>query len=256
MLSEHVFFTFVRLTDPGVDDAYNAWHFLDHRPENLAQPGVAWGDRWKIDSACREHAAEPDPMLKGTDYVAQYWFRPPYEESIAAWNNLAEDSHRWGRGPQFPGLERPLRGFYRPVQGYAAPRILVDADVLPFRPNRGLNVTVRRYRNPFSAQAHAQYTWYDRDRLPALLEVPGVAGAWTFSLYEQVRRPWDRDTRELGKDDLRLTLLYFDADPVETTLAVRAREAELDAAGRGAPAPDEEEVLVSYPVRSISPWSG
>ena len=25
---------------------HNLWHQLDHRPENLLLPGVAWGDRW------------------------------------------------------------------------------------------------------------------------------------------------------------------------------------------------------------------
>jgi hypothetical protein len=42
-----VFFSFAALDGAGLDDhrRYNEWHQLDHRPENLALPGVAWGDR-------------------------------------------------------------------------------------------------------------------------------------------------------------------------------------------------------------------
>ena len=45
-----VFFSFAALDDPGPDHhrRYNEWHQLDHRPENLALPGVAWGDRWAL----------------------------------------------------------------------------------------------------------------------------------------------------------------------------------------------------------------
>ncbi|HVW45041.1 MAG TPA: hypothetical protein VHC18_27205 [Amycolatopsis sp.] len=243
------------MTDPTVDDEYNAWHFLDHRPENLALPGVAWGDRWKQSADCKAVGTSLDPMFSDIDYVAMYWFRPPYEESLAAWNKLAEESVRWGRGPQLPGVERPLRGFYTPVKGYVAPRILVAPDVLPFRPNRGLHVTLSRFADVYGPGTHDQYTWYDRVRIPDLLEVAGVAGAWTFSLSSAVAKPWAPDVPEFEKDSLRLRLLYLDGDPVEATRAIHRKEEQLDASGRGAPSPGDEEVLLSFPVRSISPWA-
>lgn len=46
MFSERAFFSFIELTDPERHRGYNEWHQLDHRPENLLLPGVAWGDRW------------------------------------------------------------------------------------------------------------------------------------------------------------------------------------------------------------------
>ena len=46
MFSERAFFSFIELTDPDRHREYNEWHQLDHRPENLLLPGVAWGDRW------------------------------------------------------------------------------------------------------------------------------------------------------------------------------------------------------------------
>jgi len=256
MFSERAFFTFVRLDDPAYHHEYNAWHALDHRPENLSLPGVAWGDRWKLTDDCKAVAFEPDEYLRGSDYVAMYWFRPPYDESLAAWNKLAEDSFRWGRLPQIPGLTRPLRGFYQPVRGYAARRILVDHEVLPFRPNRGLYVVLTRNTDPYTAATHELHRWHDQDRLPALLDVPGVAGIWTFSLLDAGTRPWDADAAPApGKETLRLTLFYLDEDPVDTALAIRARETELDAAGRGAPSSAQEELLVSFPVRAVDPWA-
>lgn len=256
MFSERAFFTFVRLDDPSYHHQYNSWHALDHRPENLALPGVAWGDRWKLTDACKAVAVEPDEHLRGSDYVAMYWFRPPYEESLVAWNNLAEDSFRWGRLPQIPGLTRPLRGFYQPVRGYAARRILVDHDVLPFRPNRGLYVVLMRNTDPYSADSHELQRWYDQDRLPALLEVPGVAGIWTFSLLDVGNRPWDAQAAPTpGRDTLRLTLFYLDGEPVNTALAIRAKEAQLDADGRSAPVRGLEHLLVSFPVCAVDPWA-
>lgn len=255
VFSERAFFTFVRLTDPTVRAQYNDWHHLDHRPENLALPGVAWGDRWVRSADCVEVTTEGDPMLRDIDYVAMYWFREPYEESITAWNRLGEDSFRWGRGPQFPGVERPLRGFYAPVRGYVAPRVLVSADVLPFRPNRGLQVTLSRFADVHGPGTHAQYMWYDRVRIPDLLKLDGVAGAWTLSLESSVARPWAPDVPEFPRDSLRLRILYLDGDPVEVVKSIEVTELELDTRGRGAPNPEAEEVLVSFPVRSISPWS-
>jgi hypothetical protein len=41
VFSERVFFSFVELTDPSQHRAYNEWHQLDHRPENLLLPGRA-----------------------------------------------------------------------------------------------------------------------------------------------------------------------------------------------------------------------
>lgn len=185
-----------------------------------------------------------------------YWFRPPYEQSVAAWTKLGEDSFQWGRGPHVPGVRRPLTAFFTPVRGYAAPRVLVSADVLPFRPNRGLHLTLSRLTEPHGAAAHEQFRWYDRVRIPDLLDCPGVAGAWTFSLHSVQRHPTLRfhTAEDLAPGALRIRLLYLDGDPVETARAVQERERGCDARGRGAPAPEAEQVLLSTPVQTIIPW--
>jgi hypothetical protein len=96
MFSERVFFSFVDLADPQQHRAYNEWHQLDHRPENLLLPGVAWGDRWARTPEYAQLGPKPDTEFAGVDYVAMYWFRPPYDESIGAWNKARSCRGRTG----------------------------------------------------------------------------------------------------------------------------------------------------------------
>jgi hypothetical protein len=81
-----------------------------------------------------------------------------------------------------PGVTRTLLTCFRPVKGYAAASSLVSPGVIPYRPNRGLHLTMNRFDEPLGPDAHEHHRWEDRVLMPALLEVPGVAGAWTFSL--------------------------------------------------------------------------
>lgn len=245
VFSERVFFSFVALADPARKREYNEWHQLDHLPENLRLPGVAHGDRW-----ARTGDGTASPELAGVDYLAMYWFRPPYEQSVAEWRKLGEDSFQWGRGPLIPGVQRPLLGFFTPVLGYVAPRVRLSADALPFRPNRGLHVTVTELAEPHGGEAHAQFAWQDRTRIPELLACPGVAGAWTFSFLGRQRH----STLNIGSGEdrapgsLRVRLLYLDEDPVEASREIAEREKE------PAPHPEAERVLLSGPVRTIVPW--
>lgn len=170
-----VFFSFVALddTEPDTHRRYNEWHQLDHRPENLALPGVAWGDRWARTARCNaESIAEPDQAA--TDYVAMYWFRKPVEESVREWEQLGMDSFDWGRGPMIARVNRTLLAFFRPVKGYAAASSLVSPSVIPYRPNRGLHLTLTRFADPLGLGTHENHRWEDRLLIPELLDIPGV----------------------------------------------------------------------------------
>src|SRR5699024_1595440 len=137
VFSERAFFSFVELDSEHEAQAYNEWHRFDHLPENLALPGVAWGDRWARTAECGTvpgHHAVPE--YSGIDYVAMYWFHPPYDESIQAWTELGEDTFQCGRGPRLPGVRRRLTAFFTPVKGYVAPRVPISVGALPMRPNR------------------------------------------------------------------------------------------------------------------------
>ena len=253
MLADLAFFSFVELTDASQHGAYNRWHQLDHRPENLALPGVAWGDRWRRSAEISADQVAASPF-EGTDYVAMYWFQSPVQESVEEWDRLGEASFQWGRGPIIPGVRRPLLGFFRPVKGYAAPRILLDPDVLPYRPNRGLHLTLTHYDEPHGAQSHDWFAWEDRSLIPELLAVPGVAGAWTFSfshLQQHSSLPFD-PSGAYDPGALRIRLLYLDEDVAETSGRILEAQRRMNAEVN-APA-ETGKVLFSAPLKTIIPW--
>lgn len=239
------FFSFVRLDDRSLHADYNRWHQLDHRPENLALPGVAWGDRWEVRQGSEDLTV--GTLAGAVDFVAMYWFREPVDASVAAWDALGEASFQWGRGPLLPGIHRPLLAFFRPVKGYAAPRALVSPDVLPYRPNRGLHLTATRFSDPHGPEAHEAHRREDREVIPALLEVDGVAGAWTFSYSHPQRHtslPFDESPAD-PPGSLRLRLVYLEDDPDRVTPRLRDVEAAFSGSG---------ELVLSTPVHTIIPW--
>lgn len=167
------------------------------------------------------------------------------------WSELAERSFQWGRRPELDYVQRPFLGFFSPVKGYAAPRVLVSAEALPYRPNRGIQVTLTRVKDPHGLDAERAFRWQDTVGMPELLSVPGVAGGWTFSFLHKQRHATNQG--EGGADfepgSLRLRLLYLDGDPVEVEHDIRRKERSRAEANGGA-----EEVLLSTPLRTIIPW--
>lgn len=246
-----VFFSFVALDNPDSEKhrLYNEWHQLDHRPENLALPGVAWGDRWARTAECRAESIA-DPEHAAMDYVAMYWFREPVEQSVREWEQLGTDSVEWGRGPIIAGVRRTLLAFFRPVKGYASSSALVSPAVIPYRPNRGLHLTMTRFADRLGPDTHEHHRWEDRVLIPALLDEPGVAGAWTFSLDHHQQnglRLRQQDAPE-PSDALRIRMLYLDDDPIATT----ARVSEV--MGGANPPTANADLVISTPLQTIIPW--
>ncbi|MGW9131856.1 hypothetical protein [Streptomyces sp. NPDC055681] len=254
MFSPLAFFSFVRLTDPSHHRAYNEWHQLDHRPENLALPGVVWGERWACTADCAELTHIADAAYEALDFIAMYWFREPAERSVAEWSELGERSFQWGRRPELAYVERPFLGFFTPVKGYVAARALVSPEALPFRPNQGVRLTLTQVTEPHSLAAERAFRWHDSVGMPGLLGIPGVAGGWTFSFAYSQRHPMVADTggEDLAPASLRLRLLYLDADPVQVEKEIRAKETAW--AEEGGLDNSAEKVLLSGPLRVITPW--
>jgi hypothetical protein len=181
-----------------------------------------------------------------------YWFAEPVQESVDAWNRLADDSFQWGRGPIIAGVRRPLMAFFRPVKGYAASSALVSADALPYRPNTGLHLKLTHHEDPYGVATHDRHAHDDRVLVPALLDVEGVAGAWTFSFSRNL----EHETMPVAGQplgaagSLRLRILYLDGDDRATSARIAGVEDE-DAEG----VPGTGEVLISTPLESIDPWS-
>ncbi|WP_020500461.1 hypothetical protein [Sciscionella marina] len=252
MFSERAFFSFVDVTDPKYLPVYHDWQLYDHLPENRALPGVAWGDRWTrlADADSVERCTDG---FSGVDSMTMYWFRAPYERSIAEWDRLAIDSVHWGRGPAVPSVVRRFMGFFAPLKGYVAARTLVSEDVLPYCPNRGVHVTLSRIADPLGAEAHELYRWYDREHLPELLDVPGVMGGWTFRLTQSKDPFWPEggEPRVWAEGEVRARVLYLDEDPIETAAAIAEHEAQGGGSGPGS----AEEVLFAAPLATVVPFA-
>jgi hypothetical protein len=257
MLSGKAFFSFTEVPDRRRHHEYNAWHQLDHRPENLALPGVLHGERWVRSPDCAAVSPPVSDELGDVHYVNMYWFRDPADESFREWQALAERSFQWGRRPDTAIARRALMGSFSPVKGYVSRRVAVSADALPFRPNRGIAITVSRLTDPHGAAAHERFAWYDSTFIPELVESPGVAGVWTFSSQSTTLEPGRRaagGSTTFDEQDgavpgrYRILLTYLDADPLDH-LASRASAARSDG-----PNPESEVSILDGVLRSITPW--
>lgn len=250
MLSKKAFFSFVELTDPDKHHLYNQYHQLDHRPANLALPSVAWGDRWVRSPQCAQASRVSLPPLAQTQYVAMYWFADPVEESVKEWRELGERAFQWGRKPDTDWSRREV-GYFVPLKGYVNPRVRVSADALPFRPLRGLYLTVSLIKEPHGAATEEMYSWYDRVHIPDLVGCPGVAGAWTF--YSEWNTLIEAEQRHMP-GHARITLLYIDGDPLEFAAELEHRKRDWDTAGRMIETSPMETVVLETPLLDIRPW--
>jgi hypothetical protein len=261
-LINKAFFSFTGV-EPGHHRDYNRWHQLDHRPENLALPGVIHGERWVLPPDCVAAGVKRIEPLDTMHYVNLYWFRDPVEESFREWQALAERSFQWGRRPEINYANRAMMGSFLPVKGYVNPRVLVSPDVIMFRPNLGVEVTVTRLHEPHGRATQDLLSWYDEVHIPDLLTVRGAAGVWTFSSQsttmdaEFVAAPGTStfdQTRagELGQ--IRVQVVFLDADPLEYRADKAERLRAWAADGRLLDQSTLTTTVFSGVLRNIVPW--
>lgn len=198
-----VFFSFPEVRD-GRHQDYEAWHQLDHLPENRALPGVLHGERWVRTAECRDASdVDDEPSLSAAQHVAMYWFREPARESIEEWLALGESTRREGRRPDLDWTTRRLTGFFVPERGTVDPAARISLAALPFRPARGVVLEAHRLDESDGGQD---------DRLAELVALPGVVGSWSFRGRRVTTNP-SGDLEEPGR--LRLTLHWCEDDPVD-----------------------------------------
>lgn len=263
MLAPHAFFSFTSVPDVRDHHAYNEWHQLDHRPENLALDGVRHGERWVRTPRAAETSVA-DSRLAPTHYVNLYWFRPPIDRSVAEWQALAERSFQWGRRPDMALCTRPLMGFFDVVRCVVAPRLRLSPAALPFRPSRGVIVQVLSLDEPHSILTEALYRWDDSIAVPTALGVPGVAGVATFvsvtsTIDDGFDAPADARTFAPGAaaqpGALRVTVTWCDDDVHETFARLQARLAGARASASVDPvAAAAATILFDSPLEVIEPW--
>ena len=86
------YFSCAEIFDPAKHRDHNIWHQLDHRPENLAMPGVVYGERWVSTPECTKARLVSDPVFEKVHYLNMYWFREPITDSWKAFRKLSDDS--------------------------------------------------------------------------------------------------------------------------------------------------------------------
>ncbi len=190
------FFSFTEITDPAEHHSYNEWHQLDHMPEQFPLRGIVYGQRWVSTPACRAARAASGPLLDPIHYVTLYLMSAPIDETLKAFYDLGRalrDADRFHRH-----RHSHLSGPFAVVATAAAPRVLISAAAVPYRPHRGLYVVVQHTSSPAPAVAR----WCAQ---------PGVAGAWSFA-----------------DDARRITVAWLDrGEPARVTLPCDDGAAEL-----------------------------
>ncbi|MDP9823929.1 hypothetical protein J2S59_003738 [Nocardioides massiliensis] len=248
-MSARVFFSFPEVVDPERHEDYNAWHQLDHRPENLALPGIVHGERWVRTPQCREAAAslgpDGDAGLSAAQYAAMYWFREPTEQSIREWVELGSTTAEEGRRPDQDWTRRRLTGFFAPLRGWVSPREAITTAALPFRPVRGVLLEVWRVTDPRGPAADAALRGLHRAVAESVEQTDGIVGAWSFASRRTTAE--DDDGTTTGEEQwgrLQVVVRYCEDDPIELVDVLAAT------------APDPVLTpLLRTPLLTITPWT-
>ena len=176
------YFSLSAHAESGDDRPYLSWHQLDHMPEQYQLPGLVLGQRWAATEACRAARTATDDRWAGTEHVVCYLMGEPLDETVDGFLALGSRLARMGRFPLH--LPSCYRGGLVLLEAHAAPRVLVGADVVPFRPHRGVYLVVEGSGDE-RWDAHHRQTGAESVR--ALLETEGVAGVWTFATSPEMR---------------------------------------------------------------------
>jgi len=240
------FFSFTEITDPREHRSYNEWHQLDHMPEQFPIPGIAFGERWVSTPACRRARLADDGLLAPIHYVTCYYMTEPVDRTLVDFVDWGAQLRALGRFH----LHRKahMGGPFLFLKGYAAPRVLISPEALPYRPKRGVIVHVTDLVDP-AAEPEVN-AWLDRVHHPDLVALPGVAGLWTF-----VSRGEAGSAFEAGNPaGRRISLLYLDEDPVEVTTQLREKIGEWRAAGRIPDLEGKVKTIFTAPLETVIPW--
>ena len=178
----------------GRDAEYLEWHSLDHRPEQYRVAGVRHSLRLVSTPACRAARAFSAAQYDAVDHVMTYFF-----SDAAALDQFGALSAALG------GERRPFRlptvdaGYFNFSGKIAASHAIVGADVIPWRPARGVYLLVEQ--GAVSPEA--------------LTAIDGVAGIWWHTGDVPPLTGFRDNT------GLQLSYLFLDKDPLEVAESLR-----------------------------------
>jgi hypothetical protein len=175
------FFSFTEVTDPTLHRAYNEWHQLDHLPAQFELDGITFGQRWVCTPECQRTRVAVSPLLQRCHYMTLYLMQD--EAVLAPFAALAERLRAEDRF--FEARHSHLSGPFTVTGRWAAPRVRVAPEVVPFRPSTGIYVAVGP-RLDGGAMSERVYQ--------------GVAGVWSFMSLPP------------GLPDRQITVAFIDGD--------------------------------------------
>ena len=175
------FFSFTPPPPPDDDGSYLRWHLLDHMPEQYQLPGIQLGLRYLADADCTAARVAASGDLELVGNLVNYLVGDPVQETHDDFMALGRRLAEMGRFPEHrPSLQLRMPAL---LAWHAAPRALISAEVVPFRPHRGVLVVVEE---PTGADSGAWEQWLNTDHHPAVLDIPGVAGVWRYRSADNV----------------------------------------------------------------------
>jgi hypothetical protein len=205
------FFSLTAAASPDDDGSYLSWHLLDHMPEQYQLPGIVYGLRWIADGDYRQHRLVADGPLGEIGNAVHYLVGDPVEQTFDDFVALGRSLWENGRFPvRRPSLQ--VAGL-RLLQWHSSPRALISAEVVPFRPHRGVLLIVEE---AVGGHPSEWLQWLHAEHYPALLATPGTAGAWTFGTSSA----WNNASRGWPTDPQYITVVYLDDNPPATTAAL------------------------------------
>jgi hypothetical protein len=201
------FFSLTPPAPPDDDGSYLRWHLLDHMPEQYQLPGIQFAQRYIADGDYLDYPLAADDHLGQVGNLVNYLVGDPVQQTHDDFMELGGRLAEQGRFPQRrPSLQLRMPALLRP---YAAPQALVSAEVVPFRPHRGVLLIVEQ---PISTDVSRWLQWLHTGHYPAVLATPGVAGVWMYGSTPT----WTLHPATQG-DPEYTTVVYLDDDLLEVT---------------------------------------
>lgn len=210
------FFSFTPPTAPDDDGSYLRWHLLDHMPEQYQLPGIQLAHRYIADGDYLHHRIAGTGELEHIGNVVNYLVGDPVQQTHDDFMELGPRLAERGRFPR----RRPSLQIRMPalLGWYASPAALISAEVVPFRPHRGVLLLVEE---PTGIDTAGWLRWLHTDHYPAVLATPGTAGVWMYGSTTT----WKLHPAAQG-DAQYITVIYLDDDPVKVAKALAPQLAE------------------------------
>ncbi len=231
------FFSFTPPAPPGDDGSYLRWHLLDHMPEQYQLPGIQLALRYIADGDYPDHRIAAEGRFQELGNVVNYLVGDPVQQTHEDFMNLGPRLAEVGRFPEVrPSIQLRMPALQH---WYSSPKALISPEVVPYRPHRGVVLIVEE---PTGDDVAGWLQWLHAEHTPALLDVPGVAGAWMYG----ATNTWTLHPRCQGGPQY-VTVVYLDEDPIRTTAAMATVIEQRWSSGAARP-------LFAGPLRTMVRW--